>query len=91
MKYELRTMHGGWVFGVEGDTVYPDYDNDIDVNYVSCFNDHITIGLNNAPYRIDVTDRGFIWLHGEKFCKAFNDPYKSLDSETSKTVFKRED
>ena len=96
MKYELRVREGNynngkwdieWDFKVDGKTVFPDSYKQVNIDYVSYYFDYITISLNAIPNRIDVTNSGDIWLHGEKYCELHKKPYKSPNDEISKAVF----
>jgi hypothetical protein len=90
MKYELRTMNDEWKLEVDGDVVYADEDDNVNISCLHTYSDFTCIVLTTIPYRIDVTNEGDIWLLGENSNRLHKEPYKSLDEMTSKTVFKRE-
>ena len=69
--------------------VYSDKFHEVCIDHASFYIDYICLSLTAIPYRIDVVSSGAIWLFGEKSSKLFNEPYKSLDDETSKTVFQK--
>ena len=91
MKYELRTMNDEWKLEVDGDVVYADENDNVNISHLHGYSDYVRVTLTEAPYRIDVTSAGDIWLLGENSNRLHKEPYKSLDEMTSKTVFKRED
>ena len=90
MKYKLRQLNGDWSFDVEGEVVFADHLDGVNISHLHVYTDSVRLALTDIPYRIDVTSAGDIWLHGKIASELLKEPYKSPGVSESKTVFVRE-
>ena len=90
MKYELELRHGDWRFDVEGEVVFADHLDGVNISHLHVYTDSVHLALTDIPYRIDVTSAGDIWLHGKIASELLKEPYKSPGVAESKTVFVRD-
>ena len=90
MKYELHQLNGDWSFDVEGEVVFADNLDGVNISHLHVYTDSTRIVLTDIPYRIDVTSSGDIWLHGKYDSEVYKKPYKSPGVAESKTVFVRD-
>lgn len=97
MKIELCYFYGDpitddissktWKLSIELDRSLIVFSS-VPINSIVCGGDaYQEIILSSMPARVDVTSLGHVWIHNTNQAERYPEPYKTLSSETSKTVW----